>query len=210
MGLAELFADTDVIASPSSEMPEMWQRLLNAGAAEATRTIAALVGLSDGSDARKILSSADELGVLLPKRRRERKKRETWRLALSLRHDITMLFYPPRGEWLASHQSYPDAYWNLVRQIGVFRFTQDAGCLLWPQIVVAKAAEMAGILDGKHPLPFFSLETGDYDCWFDWTGFDTWQFDHETQKLSLYCSGGFAAWFERRFCFYYWLKRGHL
>lgn len=198
MQLASRFPDRDLVITPLPELTPEWSNLLTIGAQKAGIQIADWVGLSMSSKIRLELALAEEICVLVPKRKKHRKDRRFWELSLLLQSGKAIVADMPMSEYFEGDCTICPDYLRTVKKLGSFRFTENSGRVLWPHVLHETSRTKFQNLH-EIILPFYDYETGDYDCWKDGNASDTWFYDHENSVLSLYCSGGFTAWFEKKF-----------
>jgi hypothetical protein len=194
------FATDDLVREPVPGIPRLWSALLSSGSrAGALEEILGMVGLKKESAAGKIILGSVDQALLLSKRRRQSLR--MMKLLLQLTDRKALFFGYPDPELLACACACPEPYVRLVSELGAFTFA-GVGGLLWPATLTeasehVRQAAQAPATEGP-PVPFYDLGTGDYDCWCDPKGLDVWDFNHETGKLTKWCSGGFGNWFQAR------------
>jgi hypothetical protein len=202
MGLAALFPNRDVVSSPTEAPCAKWSQLLSMERVSARSAIADSVGIPTSSTLGQLIRCDGELGLLIPKRRRDRNRSQMRALAIQLTPKYAMLFYRPAGEAFRETSLVPEAYLTLSREMGICRFTQYSGALLWPWEAAEAKVQISGLLKNRseytESIPFFDHGTGDFDCFSDSTGGDVVCFLHERGEFVPVISGPFTNWFEYR------------
>src|SRR5262249_37484316 len=99
MDLATLFPRSDLIRTPTPEMPDEWQKLLSMDKAKAFGKLADIIGFPHQSSARQTVMGARDIGVLTPKRKRAKKQVTAWSLAVQYSSRLALLFGAPSPEF---------------------------------------------------------------------------------------------------------------
>jgi hypothetical protein len=197
-----IFPQFDVLHSPLEGMPLEWARLISTPNREHLERLGAILGLAEQSVARRALASCHDVGMLVPKRQRDKGNRRMWELGLLYDSVHAMLFSFPDSEFLQGCTDVSPQYFHALSTLGAFRFHQDSGRVIWPFVIPKISNNLAAAMGDQQPrsiTPFYDHLTGDYDCWLDRDFDTTWHYAHETQRLTRYASGCFGVWIERRF-----------
>jgi len=201
MKLPGMFPECSVRSDPASDFPSAWNQMLADGPNHAGNRVSDRFELPQGSNTRAMLSDVVEIGVLVPRKKKDSKNQCTWRLCLLLPHEHAVFFYFPAMQFLSAQFESPAQYREVATCLGALQFSRFSGRLIWPTFVEEKSRQISQLCS-RRVIPFFNHLTGDYDCWVDDGFSDTWSYDHETCRLNLYSTGGFAQWFDKRFTFY--------
>lgn len=202
MRLDSLFPDYEMLSSSIDRLPNEWNRLLAIGRGPAMAEVCECIGLERGSRTWQLLAAEREWGILVPKRKRSRNRVHMWRLALQISDELATYFTPISSTRCLGE--YPRGLIALSELIGVCHFTQYGECLLTTEQIDAVSHEVNARMafeDRREDVltAFFDHGTGDYDCWRGADRLNVFYYDHETCDLSLFCSNGFAQWFDKRF-----------
>jgi hypothetical protein len=125
-----------------------------------------------------------------------------WRLAVQYSPRLALVFCAASPDFLNFQQDLPEEFRKIAADLGSLHFSQFSGHLIWPSFIPETSCELQTRfdLDPAEPVSaFFDHHTGDYDCWKAHDSFDAWYLDHETATMSLYSTGGFPQWLEKRF-----------
>jgi hypothetical protein len=203
MALEQLFSGHEILRVPHNIMPATWQTLLSIPLDQALTSICECLSLGVDAFARVMLFKATDIGVAVPKRRRDRKDVRLWTLAVLYTPSKAMLFSCPTLDFLRTTCALPPVLGGVAKDLGALRFDQFSGRLIWPALIEKLGQDIRSALDDHQtidtPYPFYDHGTGDYDVWFSTEIEKTWQYNHENHTFKPYSVGGFPEWFDRKF-----------
>jgi hypothetical protein len=207
MTIESIYPRFDIVREMSAEFPEAWRVILAAPESEAMNELRALLGIVQTSEVWTRIAAATEIGVLIPKRKRERGDHRLWQLAVAYAGYHAMSFAYPSSEFLTTSQQLPADYVRVVSMLGALQFDSHLGRTIWPCRIEECGMQLStseSIVGRYHLIPFFDHGTGDFDCWTD-TRFDTVvTFDHERSNVQPCCNGNFPVWLTHRFSRVLW------
>jgi len=193
----------EIIRSPSSEVPTIWSHLVSAKPDNAFDWIVGCLGLPKSSTMAQSIRAATDLGIVIPRKKRDRRIASLWTLAVMYTASRALLFSCPDPTKFATDLVLPGDYLNVVANLGALRFHQSSGDLVWPAGVRSISSQLCVATSGLHsdptPYPFYDHHTGDFDCWLDCNFSTAFVFNHESSQYYKYCDGGFSEWMHRRF-----------
>lgn len=198
--LKKWFPSHDVSDSTIDGLPEMWNRILRYAPSDAVNQVLEQLDVA-GDNALDSIPVATQIAVLVPKRKRDRKRPATWKLAIDFSGQTALLFAMPNA---ADYVGFPWHYENCFRSIGLPEFLYG-GYFLTSQIAIETADTIRDRLqdDGQNVptnlRPFHGDGCGGYSVWVAEDCDQAWYFDHETCELDLESEGGFKRWLHRWF-----------
>ena len=197
MSLNKLFPNYEIKKDEDSSYNAFWCYLLSIELNQIGREVIALTGISNET-LKNVLSSTKDVAVLVPKRKKDKRNPKMRKLAL-LFSNFCMTFSAPLPDLLNNSSYYPIQYQDIIRKIGIVKFTQFSGTLLWPHLIPQVSQRLLSVANRNNEIVvFFDHHTGDYDCWLDGDFNDVWTYNHETNSFDYFSGGGFAGWFEKR------------
>jgi hypothetical protein len=203
MSLDRLFPDHEIYRSLHPDVPSLWRHLIALPLQEALVLVGEYLSITEPSRMYRTIGAATDLGILAPRRKRERRNARTWTLAVLYAPSRALLFGCPTPDLLYSTFDLPREYIEVVTKLGNMRFDQHAGVLIWPAFVEKTANDICLAQSDSSPvpplMPFYDHKTGDFDCWLDREFTTSFVFNHESCKLQKYCDGGFVTWMQQRF-----------
>jgi hypothetical protein len=197
--LERTFPSNELIRTGQQDVPIIWRSLLAVSVTEAVARVCEILQLRGDSPLSKALSSAHDFAAVAPARRRDRAKFHMWRFAIIYSQHQTFQFYCPRDDFPVNTLRVDEHYARIVTLLGIFQFHVASGIVMWP-LESQRTAELLTVQTGIELIPFYNHKTGDFDCWTPGSFDTTFTFSHETNSVSEYSRGGFAAWIEKRFC----------
>jgi len=195
--LKTIFPHMELISPSDFSIPDSWNDLLVGSLEHSLQQLEEMLGLVEGSESSDLLRSTKSMGLLIPRKKRLRKKKKG-RLAIELPNGHVFYF-----EWPNSHglELYPDSFQNVLKNVGRIVFSQSGGEML-TGASLHQTSEMirstmleAQVMPPEEILTFYSHRTGDYSCWLDGDFSEIFYYDHELNELEHCCGGDFSSWF---------------
>lgn len=179
-----MLAGYTVASNDQSGIPRSWAEILRYDDAERSQVVADILGLRVDSVARDFLRSAKNARLLVPNRKRDANCKSLWRLGVDTAPEPMVFSLPVETGGL---DIAPGEYWQWVTTLGPFQFGPLAGYLLRPVAALELARYLRTYPHTPNTLqsfvPFFDLQTGDYDGWDMSGGAGFKRFHHETDSL---------------------------
>lgn len=201
MSLERIFTSNCVVRHRMDDIPAKWRPLVDVSADDAIDLVLSTLSSDDTSPLAVRCREAGEIGLIPPPRPRDRKHARLWKLAIAYSETDAIWFNYPSDEFLTHRLLLPPDYLRIVAQLGALHFGTMSGVLLWPRAIEGSASSLS--LQTTTPLvPFYSHQSGDFDCWLADDHDCIVFFNHETCAAKQICSAGLAAWTEMRFSEY--------
>lgn len=203
MSLSHLFQDHEIIRDGTSEVPALWSHLLRGSRDVALSWISDCMGLNESSRMGKSVRDALDLGIIAPRRRRDKQSVRLWTLAVMYSPTQALLFDCPSQDVIYASITLPGQFVRIAVSLGSLRFDLYSGHVLWPAGVETVASNISQAIGESIPsirvIPFYDHGTGDFDCWLENDFDSTVTYYHETCTYREYSKLGFVGWMERRF-----------
>ena len=179
-----------VLTTPQPELPWKWRHLLSMGE-PASRELLAGILLPPGSRLKPHILTSGEIGVLVPLKKRRRRRSNLWRLVITIENRDLLEFAPPQT---GAGMLYPECFTAILQELGVPQFGRAGGCLLRSDQVAEASVGVERMRSDASATQcvaaFFDHQTGDYDVWLGEDRDVAYLFDHETGDLSPTCLRG--------------------
>jgi len=196
--LKNIFNNAEIAESAINGSPETWARLLAKPRTDALTDIIDIMSLRPNQRLTVSLTSSQQIGIILPLRRHDRKNVKLWKLAIAVAADSSVYFDAPSAVWGSSQLQLPEDYLRITQNLGKLHFSRYSGELIWPSFVQEASASLQSI-GNSELLPFYDDLCGGFDCWSRDDLDRYMRFEHETCRVHYLLTGEFSDWLELRF-----------
>lgn len=185
------------LSEPRDGIPPAWTRILSICMDARGVAVADLLHLPSESILRRNLNAAPTVQLLIPNRKRDRKRTEYWKLEVDCA-PRQLIFSHPHVQ--SDLWNVPDDFANMMSTLGPFQFGAFGGYILRPDVAHKLTQNLPIDLPGARNsfLAFFDHQTGDYDGWLTQDDFSYVTYEHEQKTFVDLAVNSFTCWSELR------------